>query len=87
MIQDYINGLFEFCGSFFIWMNVKRLYRDKEVKGAYWPAWAFFAVWGIWNLFYYPSLNQWASFLGGVLVVVGNIAWVALFLWYKSHAG
>lgn len=32
------------------------------------------------NLFYYPSLNQWASFTGGVLVAGANIAWLVL-LW------
>lgn len=39
---------------------------------------AFFSAWGIWNLVYYPTLGQWASFIGGVLLVAGNVAWVVL---------
>jgi hypothetical protein len=80
---DYINGLFEFIGSYFTWMNARTLYRDKEVKGVYWPATAFFSAWGIWNVIYYPALHQWASFFGGVVLVCGNIAWIILLITYK----
>jgi len=85
MEVDKINGIFEVIGAFFVWKNVTALYRDKVIKGVYWPATAFFAVWGLWNLVYYPSLNQWWSFLGGIALVSGSITWVILALGYRSN--
>jgi hypothetical protein len=86
MYQDYINGLFELVGAYFTWMNAFILYKDKAIKGVYWPTTAFFSAWGLWNLHYYPSLDQWASFVGGVILVSGNIMWVILILLYKRKS-
>lgn len=81
---DLINGLFEMIGAYFTWRNYIQLKRDRHLAGVYWPTTAFFSAWGIWNLIYYPALNQWASFAGGVLLVAGNVAWVALALSLKA---
>lgn len=75
---DLINGLFELAGAGFTWRNAVQLLRDRELRGVYWPTSAFFSTWGVWNLAYYPALGQWLSFAGGVLLVSGNLAWVAL---------
>lgn len=77
MTGDHINGAFEMVGALFTWRNAWQLHRDKEIRGVYWPITGFFAAWGVWNLWYYPSLAQWWSFSGGVLLVLGNAAWVA----------
>ena len=75
MDADLFNGMFEFVGAMFAWMNVAQLRRDQCVRGVYWPAWFFFSAWGLWNLFYYSNLAQWFSFAGGIALVSGNIAW------------
>lgn len=75
---DLINGGFELVGALFTWRNFLQLRRDRTIAGVYWPTTAFMVAWGLWNLVYYPSLAQWASFIGGVLLVAGNVAWVAL---------
>lgn len=82
MIPDLINGVFEFGGSLLIWMNVRQIRRDKGYAGLYWPAIAFFAGWGFWNLFYYPALGQWFSFAGGTSIVVANTTWLYLMRCY-----
>jgi hypothetical protein len=74
-VGDALNGLFELFGAVFAWRNALQLYRDREIRGVYWPAWVFFTAWGLWNLYYYPSLGQWFSFGSGCLLVCGNIAW------------
>ena len=79
---DLINGLFELLGSVMLWKNVSQLYKDKEVKGVHWMATGFFALWGYWNLFYYPHLNQWWSFIGGVSIVIANTIWLLQMLYY-----
>lgn len=78
MNPDAINGLFEGLGSLAIWQNVKALLRHRQVRGVSLLPTAFFTAWGIWNLFYYPALQQWWSFLGGCSIVVANAFWLGL---------
>jgi hypothetical protein len=83
-IPDLINGTFELVGGILCWLNVQRLRKDRRVQGVDWRVSAFFSAWGLWNLFFYPSLHQWASFAGGILLVLANTTWVALALRYRS---
>lgn len=78
MINDMINGSFECIGGFLCWINVYKLYKDKNICGVYWPTTAFFSAWGLWNLYYYPSLSQYWSFIGGLFIATGNITWVIM---------
>jgi hypothetical protein len=81
---DFVNGAFEVCGGIVNFFNVAALYRDKAVKGVrIFPA-IVFSAWGLWNLYYYPHLNQWFSFIGGVSIVSANIAWAVLAIHYKK---
>lgn len=82
-MNDFCNGLFELFGGIMLGLNVLQLYRDKEVKGVHWGAVAFFFSWGLWNLYYYPSLNQWWSFAGGCLIASMNFAWLFLLVFYS----
>lgn len=82
---DLANGSFEAVGALAIWGNVVRILRDKMVRGVDWRVTAFFWTWGIWNLWYYPSLEQWFSFFGGIALVAGNTVWVALALKYRDR--
>lgn len=83
-IQDIVNGSFEIFGGFLLWYNVKTILRDKKVAGVSWIPTAFFASWGLWNLYFYPSVNCWWSFVGGLNVVSANIVWVILMIYYTS---
>ncbi len=82
LTPDVINGLFEFGGAAAITLSIRRVLKDKSVKGVSWIMLTFFAVWGLWNLFYYPHLDQWFSFWGGVALVVTNIIYVALLIYH-----
>lgn len=82
--NDIINATFECVGGLLCWLNVKQLMRDKQVRGIHWGVQAFFASWGWWNVYYYPSLNQWASLVGALFLVSGNTAWVILALRYRK---
>lgn len=81
---DLGNAFFEFGASIAIWISVRRLYLDKILKG--WSKWStiFFASWGFYNTFYYPSLNQWCSFLAGLSVVTANCSWIYLVFYYAA---
>jgi len=82
MWQDILNGCFEFMGAPFIIMSIMKLYKDKRVRGVSWLHVAFFSSWGYWNLYYYPHLNQWASFVGGVFLVLANTFWLGQMIYY-----
>jgi len=81
---DAVNGTFELSGGFFILLSVIKTLKDKQVHGVNWLTTAFFMAWGYWNLYYYPSLDQWFSFVGGVWIVVMNTLWVVLLVYYGN---
>ena len=58
MIADYINGSFEVLAGLFVLLNVRRILRDKTVRGVSILPTAFFTLWGFWNMYYYPYLGQ-----------------------------
>lgn len=83
MIPDMINGSFEILGGFAILLSVLKLHSDKVVRGVSWPHVAFFTGWGLWNLFYYPHLDQWFSFFGGAWLVTVNTIWVSQIIYWN----
>jgi len=86
MINDLINGSFELSAGIFCLINVFKLIKDKEIRGISWIPTMFFTAWGVWNLYYYPSLGQMFSFYGGMSVVTVNAIWLILVYYYKYRA-
>jgi hypothetical protein len=82
---DFVNGLFEMLGGAFILNHCRVLYRDKMVRGVSIISTSFFFAWGVWNLYYYPHLDQWWSFAGGLVIVLGNCLWVGMMLYYSAR--
>lgn len=85
---DLFNGLFELLGAAISTLNVRQLLRDKMVRGVHWAPVAFFMAWGFWNLFYYPHLDQWWSFAGGIALVAVNVVrlWLmGLYIWREKY--
>lgn len=85
-LPDLANGLFELGGAAFQLLNVKALMRDRRVQGVHWSPVVFFTAWGGWNLFYYPHLGQWLSFVGGLAIVLVNLLWLTLLASYSRRA-
>lgn len=83
-IPDIINGMYEAFGSMAVALHCRKLYRDKQARGVSIVAAFFFTSWGIWNLFYYPHLDQWVSFTGGILLVAANILWAGMIIYYRK---
>lgn len=81
-LPDLINGAFEVFGGLFILNHCRVLFKDKLVKGVSVLSTSFFFLWGLWNLFYYPHLDQWLSFLGGLVIVSANCLWVGMMIYY-----
>lgn len=81
---DVCNGLFEALGALLILNHCRAVIRDKAVAGVSILSTAIFTLWGVWNLYYYPSLGQWCSFSGGLFIVAANATWVGLMLKYRK---
>jgi len=83
---DLVNGLFELFGAYALWGNVRAIRRDKKIAGVDWRATVFFQAWGAWNLFFYPSLDQWASFTGGIAIFAVNTTWLYHVWRYRNES-
>jgi hypothetical protein len=84
-MNDLVNGLFELIGSMFLALNIVRLHKDKKVQGVSVLPTIFWTLWGFWNLYFYPSVGCIYSFVGGVFVVIMNLVWVIMALYYRSN--
>jgi len=90
--SDITNGIFEFTGCFFVLFNIRRVLKDKKVKGVSALSVIYFTAWGFWNFRYYSNLGQWFSFTGGAAIALANLVWVVLLIHFirkerdeKSH--
>lgn len=84
MIPDQINGCFEIVAGLLLTLNVIRLYRDKQVHGVHIAPMAFMAIWGFWNLYFYPYIGAPWSFVGCIVVVAVNTVWVGQMVYYRK---
>lgn len=87
LTNDIFNGLFELISGFLLLQNCWLLYKAKEVRGVSIKSYVYFATWAFWNMYYYPSLNQWFSFCGGILVAGALTTWVTLAIYYTYFRG
>ena len=83
---DLTNAAFECGGAFAVALNCLALYRSRRVEGVSYVAMGFFTSWGVWNLYFYPSLEQWASFFAGIGLVTFNLLWLAM-AWHFHRQG
>jgi hypothetical protein len=84
MTGDQVNGLFEFCGALAVLTSVRSIIKDKCYAGVSPYNLAFFQLWGLFNLYYYPSLHQSWSFVGGIFLALANAAYLFC-LWKFPH--
>ena len=77
---DVINALFQLGGAIAAWKNVQMIWKERQVKGVFWPLTIYYAVWGLWNLAFFSHLAQWWSLASGTLLVSGNLVWSGIAL-------
>lgn len=73
---DLITAAFELLASAFILNHARVLWKTRQAYGVSLVSTAFFSVWGLWNLWYYPHLDQTLAFYAGIMVMVANTFWV-----------
>lgn len=80
---DTFNGSLECVCAVMLALDVRALMRAKMAKGVSILARMFFWGWSIWNLWWYPHLGQWFSFVGAVAVMLPQSAWIYLLWRYR----
>ncbi len=71
-MYDLINSFFQLGGSLAAGLTIRVLLKDKMVRGAHWGTVAYFLSWGLWNLFYFPSVSHPLSTYASVALVLTN---------------
>jgi hypothetical protein len=75
---DLLNAGFECFSAVVSSLNIRAILQDKKVQGiSVWPTIGF-TSWGLFNLYYYPYLNQWYSAVAAMGMVVVNSTWLYL---------
>lgn len=84
-MNDIVNGLFEAFGFLAIMTSVMKLQKDKSVRGVSPMMTVFFTSWGVWNIYYYPSLHQVVSGAAAALTCLANAYWLVLMFKYRNN--
>lgn len=82
--MDVGNAVFECSGGLFVALNAWDIWKKKAVAGQTLTALFFFTMWGIWNLFYYPSQNQWWSTVGAWSIMIVNSVQIYLVFRFRK---
>lgn len=80
---DTVNAGFEIGSGFFTLNHCRVLYNDKIVRGVSLASIFCFVAWGVWNIFYYPSLGQYNSAYAAVFILLANFAYLSLIFFYR----
>lgn len=83
--MDFVNALFQVMAGVFVLNHCRVLLHDKQVKGVSTASTMFFVTWGLWNLAYFPSLDQQWSLYGAIFVTGANVIYVAMQVYYKRR--
>lgn len=83
LLSDMMMGLIQVTSAGFLGVSVLQLFRKKYVSGVSAVTVSFWVAWGLWDLYYFPSLHQWWAFGGGVVVTMMNALYVSLILLYN----
>jgi hypothetical protein len=80
---DLVNGVFELCGGFFLMNHCRALWKSKQANGVSLVSTIFFLLWGAWNCWFYPHLDQMLSFYAGLFILFANALWVSLIIYLR----
>jgi hypothetical protein len=84
MTGDLVTALFEIASAIYAARSVQRLWIDRQVRGFCWEIVALGQLWGIWNLYYYQSLDQRVAFCAAIALMLVNTAWLMLALRFRN---
>jgi len=78
-----VNSVFPLVGTIFVGLNIKRLIKDKQVKGIHWLSPLFFYSGQAWGLYFMYTLHQYFSLFGGAVLLAASLVWYSLMQYYR----
>jgi len=82
MRNDIIQACFNIGGALAISTSIRKLYREKVVRGVHWPMIIFFISWSCYNIYFYGNLNQSHSFYAGFTILTAEVTYLYLLIYY-----
>ena len=76
MTMDQTNACFELMGAAFMIPSLIKAYKEKVIQGVSILTPIFFSCWGIFNVFYYPSIFQFYSGMAAIMLFSINLIWL-----------
>lgn len=76
---DLMNAFWELVAGILVWLHVRAIMQSEgDVVGVSpWPvAWS--VLWGVSSLALYIHLEYWASLVGNIAILCGNVVWLVL---------
>lgn len=84
---DMTQAAFEFGSACFQVLNVRAIRRSRAITGVHWIPTAFFAAWGVYNLWFYAMLNLPLAWWAGLSITLINLIWLGHVCYYASSKG
>lgn len=82
---DLINGIFGIVGSLFVYRSIYSLYKDKQVRGIYWPVAIFFSVAACWSIYLFDQMGFYYSTICYIAYALGNVIWLSMAIRYRRN--
>ncbi len=82
-MHDLINSLFGFGSAIALFANVMQIYKDKGSKGVNFTTMGYFVVQGSWTTYFYFHLDQMFSFVSMASILLCNIMYFWLMIYYR----
>jgi len=83
---DQMNAAFELGGAFLRTLDCVKLFQAKRFMGGHLGTALYFLLWGVFNVFFYPSLHQEWSFWAAIALMTINGVWFVMAVHYNYFA-
>ena len=80
--MDEINSFFISVASIFYFLNLLKLYKDKEVKGISILSIVFFSTWNFWTLYFFWDTEFSLTRNAYIAVAISNFLYLSLLFRY-----
>jgi hypothetical protein len=79
---DVTQAMWEGGSACFQLLNVRAIRRSRSIAGVHWLPTAFFAAWGIYNLWFYTVMRLPYAYWAGLAITVTNLIWLGHLCYY-----
>ena len=84
---DQVTSWFNIGAIIILWLNIRCLLRDKQLKGYSIYAACYFASWALWGIYMYWKIDLIWSMIASCVLLAAYICWIGLILWYRWSEG